>query len=73
MELQFTKQAREEYLRIVSIFAEFAGTRYANKFMERMHQRGKALLRHPLIGHPEPLLANRKRDYRSISINTSVH
>ena len=27
MQIQFTKQAREELLRIVSVFAEFAGTR----------------------------------------------
>ena len=29
MRLQFTKQAREEFLRIVSVFAEYAGPRSA--------------------------------------------
>ena len=47
MQLQFTKQAREEYLRIVSVFAEFA--------------------------HPETLLSDRKRMYRSISINKNYY
>ena len=69
MQLQFTKQAREEYLRIVSVFAEFAGTRSANLFIERVRERGETLMKHPGIGHPEPLLSDRKRMYRSISIN----
>lgn len=69
MKLQFTKQAREEYLRIVSVFAEFAGTRSANLFIERVRDRGTTLLKHPEIGHPESLLADRDRLYRSISIN----
>lgn len=50
MQLQFTKQAREEYLRIVSVFAEFAGTRSANLFIERVRERGATLLKHPEIG-----------------------
>ena len=69
MKLQFTKQAREEFLRIVSVFAEFAGARSANKFIQRVNERGEALLKHPEIGHPEMLLADRQRMYRSISIN----
>lgn len=69
MKLQFTKQAREEYLRIVSVFAEFAGTRSANLFLERVRDRGITLLKHPEVGHPESLLFDRKRLYRSISIN----
>lgn len=69
MQLQFTKQAREEYLRIVSVFAEFAGTRSADLFIERVRERGLTLMKHPEIGHPELLLSDRKRMYRSISIN----
>ena len=69
MKLQFTKQAREEYLKIVSVFAEFAGTRSANLFLERVRDRGITLLKHPEVGHPESLLSDRKRLYRSISIN----
>lgn len=58
MKLQFTKQAREEYLRIVSVFAEFAGTRSANLFIERVRDRGASLLKQPEMGHPESLLAD---------------
>ena len=69
MKLQFTKQAREEYLRIVSVFAEFAGTRSANLFIERVRDRGTTLMKHPEVGHPETLLSGRNRMYRSISVN----
>lgn len=73
MRLQFTKQAREEYLRIVSVFAEFAGTRSAIFFIERVRERGETLIKHPEIGHPETLLSDRKCMYRSISINKNYY
>ena len=73
MRLQFTKQAREEYLRIVSVFAEFAGTRSANLFIERVRERGETLIKYPEIGHPEALLSDRKCMYRSISINQNYY
>lgn len=73
MQIQFTKQAREELLRIVSVFAEFAGARSANLFVERVRERGATLLKHPEIGHPETLLSDRKRIYRSISINKNYY
>ena len=73
MQIQFTKQAREELLRIVSVFAEFAGTRSANLFVERVRERGATLLKYPEIGHPETLLSDRKRIYRSISINKNYY
>ena len=73
MQIQFTKQAREELLRIVSVFAEFAGTRSANLFVERVREHGATLLKYPEIGHPETLLSDRKRIYRSISINKNYY
>ena len=71
MKLQFTKQAREEFLRIVSVFAEYAGPRSADKFIKRVNDRGATLLKYPEIEHPEMLLADRQRKYRSISLNTN--
>ena len=71
MKLQFIKQAREEFLRIVSVFAEYAGPRSADKFIKRVNDRGATLLKYPEIGHPEMLLADRQRKYRSISLNTN--
>jgi plasmid stabilization system protein ParE len=69
MKVQLTKQAREEFLRIVSVFAEFAGTRSANLFIKRVNERSETLLRYPEIGHPEMLLSDRQLKYRSISLN----
>ncbi|MBQ8466221.1 MAG: type II toxin-antitoxin system RelE/ParE family toxin [Prevotella sp.] len=40
-------------MRIVSVFAEFAGPLSANKFIERVRERGAILLKHPEVGHPE--------------------
>lgn len=69
MRLQFTKQARTEYLRIVSVFAEFAGVRSAGIFIDRVKDKGEMLLKHPFMGHPETLLSGRSHGYRAISIN----
>ena len=60
-------------MRIVSVFAEFAGARSANLFVERVRERGATLLKYPEIGHPETLLSDRKRIYRSISINKNYY
>ena len=49
MQLQFTKQARTEYLRIVSVFAEFAGVRSAGNFIDRVKNKGEMLLKLPLL------------------------
>lgn len=71
MKLRFTKQARQEFLQIVDVFIEFAGERNANKFITKMNLCGERLLKQPLSGHPEELLAGRKRLYRSLSINAN--
>ncbi len=73
MKLQFTKQAREEFLRIVSVFAEYAGPRSADKFIRRVNERGETLLKYPEIGHPEMLLSDRQHRYRSISLNANYY
>ena len=73
MRLQFTKQAREEFLRIVSVFAEYAGPRSADKFIRRVNERGETLLKYPEIGHPEMLLSDRQHRYRSISLNANYY
>ena len=73
MRLQFTKQAREEFLRIVTVFAEYAGPKSADKFIKRVNERAETLLKHPEIGHPEMLLADRQRKYRSISLNKNYY
>ena len=71
MKLRFTKQARIAFLQIVDIFVEYAGQRPANLFIEKTNQCDNKLLKYPHTGHPEELLADRKRLYRTISINTN--
>ena len=39
----------------------------------RVNDRGKTLLKHPEIGHPEMLLTGRQHKYRSISLNTNYY
>ncbi len=69
MQIRFTKKGREEFLKIISVFSEFAGTRSANKIFERVQQKREILLKYPKSGHPEPLLSDRKRDYRYVVLN----
>lgn len=68
MELQYTKQAKQEFLRIVEIYGEFSGPISANKFIDKINNINRMLIKHPYIGHPEEFLANRKHPYRSKSI-----
>ncbi len=69
MRYKITKPAQEALERIYDTFFEFAGKRHADAIIERVDDRLSTLLQHPLIGHPEPLLSNREKDYRAISIN----
>ena len=69
MKVRFTKQARRNFFHIVDVFAEFAGQRYADNFIDKFYKIGEQLRKYPFIGHPEPLLKNRKRLYRSKAIN----
>ena len=68
MELRYTKQAKQEFLRRVDIYGEFSGPISANKFIEKVNSINRMLIKHPYLGHPEELLANRKFPYRSKSI-----
>ena len=69
MQYKITKQAQETLMQIYDVFLEFAGQRNADKIIERVDDRLNTLLKHPYIGHPEMLLADRKRVYRAVSIN----
>lgn len=63
---KYDNERKEEYLRIISVFAEFARTRSASKMIDRVRQKGEILLKHPYSGPLEPLLSDRKRDYRCL-------
>ena len=69
MQYKITQPAQKALEKIYDTFYEFAGKRYADDMVERVDDRLQTLLKHPLVGHPEPLLSNRQRCYRAISIN----
>ena len=69
MRYRITKPAQQAFEHIYDTFFEFAGKRYADQMVDRVDDRLNTLLKHPFIGHPETLLSNRSRDYRTISIN----
>lgn len=68
MELRFTKQAEQAFLTIVERHAEYSGPISANKFIDKVNALKRMLLKYPYLGHPEPILADRKYPYRSKSI-----
>ena len=64
MKLQFTKRARLEFLRIVGVYAEYAGQRSADKLIDKMDRCIKDITIYPTANHPESLLLERKILYR---------
>ena len=69
MLLRFNKRAREEFLRLVDIFCEYAGNKAADRFIERVQSCGESIRKFPTSSHPEPLLSECKYLYRAKSIN----
>ena len=67
MKIRFTKKAEAELLRIVDIFNEYAGGRFADAFVDKVVACGLMLLKHPLSGQIEQLLSR-----KHIASNTST-
>ncbi len=44
MQIRFTKKGREEFLKIISVFSEFAETRSATRLLNESNRRGKFYL-----------------------------
>jgi len=44
MQIRFTKKGREEFLKIISVFSEFAGTRSATRLLNESNRRGEFYL-----------------------------
>jgi len=68
MRLRFTKRARLEFLRIVDVYAEYAGQRYADNFINKVDRCLKDIMKYPTSNHPETLLLERKTLYRAKTI-----
>lgn len=69
MQIEVSKRARQQWLRILVYYNEMGGERAATKLHQKYLQKQKRLLKHPESGFPEPLLRDRKIHYRASIIN----
>ena len=69
MQIEVSKRAQRQWLRILVYYNEMGGARAAAKLQNRYLQKQQRLLKHPESGFPEPLLSDRKILYRASIIN----
>jgi plasmid stabilization system protein ParE len=69
MQVEVSKRAQRQWLRILVYYNEMGGERAAANLHQKYLQKQKRLLKYPETGYPEPLLCDRKIRYRSVIIN----
>jgi plasmid stabilization system protein ParE len=69
MQIEVSKRAQSQWLRILTYYFEMGGASAAEKLQHKYLQKQKRLLKYPESGFPEPLLRDRKIPYRSVIIN----
>lgn len=69
MTYEWKKKAETELEKASIYCAKQFGKRTAEKFIDAIDQQVKRLTQYPELGFPEPLLAKRRRQYRSLMIN----
>ena len=69
MQVKYKRQALRELARITDIYLEYSGPIAARRLIGNVEDCIMSLQKFPFIGHPEPLLTDRKRLYRAKSIN----
>ena len=69
MQLEVSKRAQQQWLRILVYYNEMSGQRAAANLHQKYLKKRERLLKHPESGLPEPLLADRKIRYRASIIN----
>ena len=69
MQVEVSKRAQHQWLRILVYYNEMGGERAAAKLHQKYLQKQKRLLKFPESGTPEALLRDRKIQYRSVIIN----
>lgn len=60
MQIEVSKRAQRQWLRILVYYNEMGGEKAATKLHQKYLQKQKRLLSHPDSGFPEPLLQDRK-------------
>ena len=69
MNLEVSKRAQSQWLRILVYYNEMGGQRAAANLHQKYLKKRERLLKHPESGFLEPLLADRKIRYRASIIN----
>ena len=69
MQVEVSKRAQQQWLRILVYYNEMGGERAATRLHQKYQQKLKRLLMFPESGTPEPLLRDRKLLYRFAIIN----
>lgn len=69
MQIEVSKRAQHQWLRILVYYNEMGGAQAAAKLHQRFLKRQARLLKYPKSGFPEPLLSDRKIRYRASIIN----
>ena len=69
MNLEVSKRAQSQWLRILVYYNEMGGQRAATNLHQKYLKKKERLSKHPESGFPEPLLADRKIRYRASIIN----
>lgn len=66
---EWKKKAEAELAKAAIYCSQQFGKRIAEKFIDTVDKQVKRLSQYPELGFPEPLLAERSREYRSLMIN----
>lgn len=69
MQVEVSKQAQPQWLRILVCYNEIGGQRAAANLHQKYLQKQQRPLKFPESGTPESLLSDRKTLYRSVIIN----
>ena len=69
MRIEISPKARQHLLAITDYYAEWGGVRSVERLLGKIVEKQQKILKYPQAFHPEPLLAGRKVEYRSVIIN----
>lgn len=69
MRIEISPKARQQLLAITDYYAEWGGMRSVERLLNRIVEKQHHILKYPKAYHQEPLLTNRKIEYRSVIIN----
>lgn len=69
MNIRWRKLAETQLNSISTYYVQNFGVRAANNLLDKVEQKLKRLADNPELGFPEPLLAEHKRNYRSLIVD----